>query len=180
MRLTGTLGESTSRRCHAMDSPSRSSSVASRISSASSLSFLSLRMCSFFSGSMMYRGLKSLLVSTPKRAQASFLYFRGMSAAERCKSRIWPIDDSTMYLFPRNALMVRALAGDSTMTRDLLTRLAKLFRSEQVSTLPRGGPALRREVLGLSNSCYFNVLGDFTELVREFENSSANHPSARR
>ena len=35
MRWTGTFGRSTSSRCHAMASPSRSSSVASRSASAS-------------------------------------------------------------------------------------------------------------------------------------------------
>ena len=41
MRWTGTLGRRTSRRCHEMASPSRSSSVASRSSSASLRAFFS-------------------------------------------------------------------------------------------------------------------------------------------
>ena len=40
MRLTGTVGDSTSERCHAIDSPSRSSSVARYSSSALFKSFL--------------------------------------------------------------------------------------------------------------------------------------------
>ena len=49
MRLTGTVGFSSSNRCHAMASPSRSSSVASTSSSASLSSFLSLVICDFLS-----------------------------------------------------------------------------------------------------------------------------------
>ena len=40
MRFTGTVGDSTSERCHAIDSPSRSSSVARYSSSAPFRSFL--------------------------------------------------------------------------------------------------------------------------------------------
>ena len=47
IRRTGTLGLSSSRRCQAMASPSRSSSVAKKSSSASLSSFLSLLMCDF-------------------------------------------------------------------------------------------------------------------------------------
>ena len=49
IRLTGTFGFSSSKRCQAMASPSRSSSVASTSSSASLRSFLSLVICGFFS-----------------------------------------------------------------------------------------------------------------------------------
>ena len=49
MRLTGTLGLSSSKRCQAMASPSRSSSVARMSSSASLSSFLSLVICDFLS-----------------------------------------------------------------------------------------------------------------------------------
>ncbi|MNV86375.1 hypothetical protein D3C71_1804040 [compost metagenome] len=35
------------------------------------------------------------------------------------RSRIWPMLDFTTYWLPRYLLMVLALAGDSTMTRDL-------------------------------------------------------------
>ncbi len=49
MRLTGTFGLSSSNRCHAMASPSRSSSVARTSSSASLSSFFSSAICFFFS-----------------------------------------------------------------------------------------------------------------------------------
>ena len=48
MRLTGTVGDNTSERCHAMDSPSRSSSVARYNSSAPFKSFLRLATTDFF------------------------------------------------------------------------------------------------------------------------------------
>ena len=50
MRLTGTFGFSSSLRCHAMASPSRSPSVASRSSSASFSLALRSRMVPFLSG----------------------------------------------------------------------------------------------------------------------------------
>src|SRR5690554_228503 len=134
IRFTGTFGWSTSSRCQAMDSPSRSSSVASSSWSASSRSCLSLRMCSFLSSSTTYRGRKSFWTSTPRRAQGSFLYLGGMSLADRGRSRMCPIDDSTTKPLPRKPAMVRALAGDSTMTRDLLTA-----HTPWVGT-PRGSP----------------------------------------
>ena len=52
MRLTGTFGLSTSFRCQAMASPSRSSSVASSSSSASLSSFFSSATFFFLSGSI--------------------------------------------------------------------------------------------------------------------------------
>jgi hypothetical protein len=53
MRRTGTLGSSTSSRCQLMASPSRSSSVASRISSACFRSFFSSATCARLSGETM-------------------------------------------------------------------------------------------------------------------------------
>ena len=88
MRLTGTLGLSTSSKCHAIDSPSRSSSVASNSSLDSLMSFFSFAMWERFSGSSTYSGRKSLSTSTPNRAHGSFLYLAGMSLARRGKSRI--------------------------------------------------------------------------------------------
>ena len=49
IRFTGTLGFSTSSKCHAMASPSRSSSVARMSSSASLRAFLSSATVFFFS-----------------------------------------------------------------------------------------------------------------------------------
>ena len=48
MRLTGTVGDSTSERCQAIDSPSRSSSVARYNSSAPFSSFFRLATTDFF------------------------------------------------------------------------------------------------------------------------------------
>lgn len=56
--------------------------------------------------------------STPRRAQSLPLALAGISAADRGRSRMCPMDDSTTAS-GRNAEMVRALVGDSTMTRDL-------------------------------------------------------------
>ncbi len=42
-----------------------------------------------------------------------------MSLASLGRSRMWPMDDSTVYPLPRKPAMVFALAGDSTMTRGL-------------------------------------------------------------
>ena len=53
MRLTGTFGCNTSSRCHAIASPSRSSSVASRSSDDSFRSFFSSLTFFFLSGSTM-------------------------------------------------------------------------------------------------------------------------------
>ena len=121
MRLTGRRagGESTSSRCQAIDSPSRSSSVASRSSLASFSSRLSLATCERFSLLTTYRGLKSCSMSTPRRAHASPLCDAGTSAALRGRSRTCPIDDSTTKSPPRKREIVRALAGDSTITSGL-------------------------------------------------------------
>ena len=96
MRRTGTVGLRTSSRCHAMASPSRSGSVASS-SSSQSFSF-ALRSATFFflSGLTTYSGAKPFSVSTPRRAQGSFLYFTGTSAAPRGRSRMWPTEASTI------------------------------------------------------------------------------------
>src|SRR5687768_7742821 len=64
--------------------------------------------------------LKSLSGSTPaRRAISPLRYSSGTSAGLAGRSRTWPIDDSTTYSDPRNPAMVRALAGDSTMTSGL-------------------------------------------------------------
>src|SRR5438270_12454035 len=60
-------------------------------------------------------------MSTPRRAQDSPLCDAGTSAAFRGRSRTCPIDDSTMKSSPRKREIVRALAGDSTITRGLAT-----------------------------------------------------------
>ncbi len=53
MRLTGTVGASTSSKCQAIDSPSRSSSDARYTSLACLTNCLSLATCDFFSDETM-------------------------------------------------------------------------------------------------------------------------------
>ena len=96
MRRTGTFGLSTSSRCHAMASPSRSGSVARYSSSTPASRRLSSVTFFFLSGVTMYSGLKPFSTSTPSRAHGSFLYLAGMSAALRGRSRMWPTEASTM------------------------------------------------------------------------------------
>ena len=121
MRLTGTVGDSTSERCHAIDSPSRSSSVARYSSSAFLRSFFKLATTDFFGDETTYKGLKPLSTSTPRRAHDSPLYAAGTSSAPRGRSRMWPTEDSTMKSGPSMPPIVRALAGDSTITSALPT-----------------------------------------------------------
>src|SRR5438270_13833833 len=58
-------------------------------------------------------------MSTPSLAHASPLWEAGTSAAFLGRSRTWPIDDSTTKSPPRKREIVRALAGDSTITSGL-------------------------------------------------------------
>ena len=58
-----------------------------------------------------------LSIFTPSFAQGCFFIFAGISDAEEGISRICPIDDSTTYSGPRKPSIVRAFAGDSTITR---------------------------------------------------------------
>src|SRR5438445_13465032 len=53
---------------------------------------------------------------TPSRAHGSDRYLAGISAALSGMSLMWPMLDSTTYPGPRYPAMVRALAGDSTIT----------------------------------------------------------------
>src|SRR5438477_4670376 len=64
---------------------------------------------------------------TPSRAHFSPLYLAGTSAARSGRSRMCPMLDSTSNSGPRKFLIVRAFAGDSTMTRrfDIGTRVAE-------------------------------------------------------
>ncbi len=139
MRLTGTVGFSTSERCHAIDSPSRSSSVARYSSSTPFSIFLRLATTDFFWPDTTYNGLKPLSVSTPSRAHDSPLYAAGTSSAPRGRSRMCPTDDSTMKSGPSMPLIVRALAGDSTITSALpmahLTHLARLTSRTATATI---------------------------------------------
>src|SRR5207248_9478840 len=58
-------------------------------------------------------------MSTPRRAHDSPLWDAGTSAALRGRSRTCPIDDSTTKSPPRKREIVRAFAGDSTITSGL-------------------------------------------------------------
>src|SRR5262245_42807435 len=82
-------------------------------------SSFSLETCWRFLGGTMYRGRNPFSISMPRRAQGSFFIAVGMSLADSGRSRTWPMLDSTMKSLPRSRVMVRALAGDSTMTRAL-------------------------------------------------------------
>ena len=78
-----------------MASPSRSSSVASRSSSASLSRLLSLETCWRLSLCTTYSGSKLWSTSTPSRAHGSPWYLAGISAALSGMSRMWPTLDST-------------------------------------------------------------------------------------
>ncbi len=89
-------------KCHAMASPSRSSSVARITPSALAVAFFRAvtRFCDF--RGITYCGSKFFSTSTP-----SFPLGR---------SRTCPYEDSTLYSLPRNFDIVFALVGDSTIT----------------------------------------------------------------
>src|SRR5688572_3188488 len=108
--------------------------------SASSSACLSFATCFFFSAGTMYIGEKSFSTSIPSRAQGLPFSLAGISAAEFGRSRMCPIDASTWKPSGRKAAIVRALAGDSTMTRLFSTR-AKRLPSD------RGSPSVQN--LGL-------------------------------
>jgi len=92
--------------------------------------------CFFFLAGMMYRGLNSASTSTPIRAQVSSLYSAGISAADEGRSRICPIEDSTVKPGPRYLAIVLALAGDSTITRaDRVADSRRTFRVPRFETL---------------------------------------------
>ena len=92
-------------RCQEMASPSRSGSVARKMSEALAPASLSSFTRSRLSFMVRYLGLKSCSVSTPR--------------VDLGRSRTWPMDAVTRYLLPRICPTVRALAGDSTTTRRL-------------------------------------------------------------
>ena len=95
IRLVGTLGLSSWSRCQAMASPSRSSSVASRSSSASLSRLLSLDTCWRLSLCTTNSGSKLSSTLTPSLAHGSPRYLSGISAALSGMSRMWPTLDST-------------------------------------------------------------------------------------
>src|SRR5258708_22727474 len=87
--------------------------------------FFSLATTFSFPGMMMYSVEKSPSMSTP-----SLLLGRSL---------MWPSEASTSKSLPRYLLMLRALAGDSTMTRDLVNVLFSglVFVKLTRSLLPR-------------------------------------------
>src|ERR1044072_1890088 len=61
-------------------------------------------------------GSNPLSTWTPRLAHDSPLYFAGTSAALRGRSRMCPREDSTTKFRPRYEAILRAFAGDSTIT----------------------------------------------------------------
>ena len=108
---------STSARCQAMASPSRSSSDASHTASAFLACARSSLTTRVLSAGISYSGSK-VVRFTPK----SFFL----------RSRMWPKLDSTLKSFPRNFSMVLALAGDSTITRFFCIRHAVFWGTKVV------------------------------------------------
>ena len=94
---------SSSFRCQLMASPSRSGSVARYTVFASLERFFSSSMTSLRAATGIYSGAKPFSMSTPS-------LFLGRS--RRC-----PMEAITLYCPPRYFSIVRAFAGDSTITR---------------------------------------------------------------
>ena len=91
------------KRCQAMASPSRSSSLASHtVLDFFTKSFKSLTIF-FLSSLTIYFGLKSLSILTPSSLDG--------------RSTIWPKQEETLKSLPKNLSIVLAFAGDSTITR---------------------------------------------------------------
>jgi len=108
-----------------MLSPSRSSSVASRTSSAFFNADLNSETTFFFSVGTTYSGSNASCTLTPSRAHGSPFIFAGISAAEAGRSRTCPMLALTSYPLGKNPRIVLALVGDSTMTNfDILLLMA--------------------------------------------------------
>ena len=95
IRLTGTLGFSTSSRCQAIASPSRSSSVASRSSVGALQLSLQLVDLLLLVGIDDVERLEVVVDVDAEARPGSFFSAAGMSAARFGRSRMWPIEDST-------------------------------------------------------------------------------------
>src|SRR3954449_1361045 len=93
--------------CQAIASPSRSRSVARKTVSADFASLVIAATCFLRSSEITYSGLKSCSTSTPS------LFLPGFSG----RSRTCPYEASTRYPGPRYRSIVRAFAGDSTITK---------------------------------------------------------------
>ncbi len=89
-------------RCHAIASPSRSGSDASKVSWLASDAPFNVRMSSALPLTFIYSGSKSCSTSIARRAFG--------------RSRTWPILANTRYLLPSIFSSVLAFAGDSTTT----------------------------------------------------------------
>ena len=144
IRFTGTVGLRTSSRCHEIASPSRSSSVA-RINSSTPLRWsLSFFTTFFLSFGMTYSGSKSFSTLIPSEDQGSFLYFSGTSFAEEGRSRMCPIDASTITSSGKYCLIVFVLVGDSTITSRFMALNSTFFLPTKRE---RGFPLRVRRVL---------------------------------
>ncbi len=102
----------------AIASPSRSGSVARKITSASFADFVNSPIIFFLAATTSYAGAKLSSTATP-----SLLFG---------KSIMCPIEDLISYSFPKNLPMVRALVGDSTITRFFIF-LSLSFRANPLS-----------------------------------------------
>ena len=94
---------SASFKCHAIASPSRSSSEASQTISAFSTAFFNSLTTFTLSSVMLYFGSK--------------LFSKSMLISFAERSLICPNEDITTKSLPKNFSIVFALAGDSTITR---------------------------------------------------------------
>ncbi len=104
MRLVLFLSSfNSSARCHAIASPSRSSSLASQTISAFLDSDFNSATSFFLSLLTIYLGVKSPSTSTPNSLDG--------------RSAMCPKLEETLKSFPRNFSMVFAFAGDSTITK---------------------------------------------------------------
>ncbi len=91
-----------SRKCHAIASPSLSGSVASTTVSDSLQAFFNLLIFFLDLSATSYSGAKLFSTSTPS-------FFVG-------RSRTCPIEASITYSFPKSLVKVFAFVGDSTIT----------------------------------------------------------------
>ena len=112
--MSPAVGESTSFRCQAIASPSRSGSLARYISSQSFTAPFSSATTFFLPSDISYVG-----VNVQPPAPSGTIFIAPLSLG---RSRMCPIEEVTSKSFPKNFSMVLALAGDSTITRFLLIR----------------------------------------------------------
>ena len=84
------------------------------------------------------RGWNFFSTLTPSRAHLSFFFDAGICSAFSGRSRMCPTDASTRKPSPRHFSMVRAFAGDSTMTRERPWFLGRACRWSGAACWNRG------------------------------------------